>query len=344
MQWLSIAVVSLVLAGCMSTDTMTGTTADANAPFDGEHAMAYVRGLALKADGSPRYRMPGSPGQAEGAAYLWSQLAVAGWSRHWQNFTGQDYLALDRSMVASYGPGSAYCPAADEAALPSWRFSNLYAVRKGTTAGGPLLMLGAHWDSQMHSDADSNATRRGWPDPGANDGASGVGVLLELMRHLSAGPALPYDVGVLLIDGEDGFYDCYPIAGSLYFTQHPPAAVSRFILLDMVGDPDARFAKETFSTQSDPAMMEVLWRHGRAAGGVDLFTNVTTTIEDDHVAFIHAGIPSVDLIDAGRPTTFPPQWDTSGDTVDKLSSETLGVVGEALTRTLRDPALAPPWT
>jgi len=74
-----------------------------------------------------------------------------------------------------------------------------------------------------------------------------------------------------------------------------------------------------------------------------LFSQAEATIDDDHVAFIQAGIPSVDLIDAGRPGIFPPQWDTTGDTVDKLSSRTLGVVGQAILDTLGDPQLSGPW-
>lgn len=351
MNWGPGLAAAMLLAGCLGgtggppSSRSSTTSLSAGVPFDGVAALEFVKGLALQSDGSPRLRMPGTPGQNEGAAYLWSQMDVPDWSRHWQNFTGRDYLALDRSQVAGYGPGSRFCPAADEQVLPSWPFHNLYAIHPGLAQGGPLLLIGAHWDSQMHSQQDANVTRQGWPDPGANDGASGVGLLLQLMRHVSAAPPLPFDVGVFLIDGEDGFFDCYPIAGALYFTQHPPVAVGRFILLDMVGDPVARFAHESRSASSDPALLNLVWSHGRAAGGADLFTNNSVSIDDDHLAFIQAGIPSIDLIDADsqRPNLFPLQWDTSGDTVDRLSPRTLGIVGQAILDALRYPAMAPPW-
>jgi len=259
------AILLLVLAGCLgsppsstSSSSATTTPPPPHVVFDGAAALDFVKGFALHADGSPRYRMPGTAGQAEGAAYLWANTDVPGWARTWQNFTGADYLALNRSSVADYGPGSPYCPQADLAALPSWPFHNLLAVRSSGRTGAPLLLLGAHWDSQMHSDAERNATRKSWPDPGANDGASGVGVLLQLMHQLNA--TLPFDVGILFIDGEDGFFDCYPIAGALQFVQHPPVAVRRFILLDMVGDPAARFARERNSMASDPDLMDALWQ------------------------------------------------------------------------------------
>jgi Zn-dependent M28 family amino/carboxypeptidase len=302
-----------------------------------------VKDVALKADGSPRFRIPGTAGQAEGAAALWKASAVPGWQRTWQNFTGEEYLRLNRSVVRGYtpGPGST-CTTEAEANVPSLRFANLLAVRPAANANAPLLLVGAHWDSQMHSDYDVPANRSK-PDPGANDGASGVGVLLEMMRGVNRLGPLPFAVGILFVDGEDGFYDCYADAGSLYFAQHLPHPVAAFVLLDMVGDPGALYPKESYSHRSAPGLQELLWRHGQSTPyGAAHFTNGTTTIEDDHLAFIQAGIPSVDLIDAGRTDTrygFPPQWDTAYDTVDRLDARMLALVGKTLLDALQDPAL-----
>ncbi len=338
----AVAVLALLvlLAGCFGP----ARPADA-VPFDGAAALGWVKAVALRDDGSPRFRIPSTEGQREGAAVLWGATAVSGWTRSWQNFTGTDYLALDRSVVRGYTPGPEvvrrYCSEAAEAKVPGLAFANLLVVRAGTHAGAPLVLLGAHWDSQMHSDNDPDPSKRGLPDPGANDGASGVGVLLQLMRHLDAMAPLPFSVGILFIDGEDGFYDCYPDAGSLYFAQHPLVAASSFVLLDMVGDPGALYPKESYSRSSAPALQDLLWSHGQALpGGAAHFVNTTTTIEDDHLAFIQAKVPSVDVIDAGRLTTFPPQWDTTFDTVDRLDATMLGLVGETLARTLADPAFS----
>jgi hypothetical protein len=332
---LAVLMLLLPLAGCMQ--------GAAPAPFDGDAALAFVRGLATQADGSPRYRMPGTPGQAEGASYLWNAMDVPGWSRNWQNFTGADYLALDRSQVARYNETSRWCPKQDLQALPSWPFHNLYAVRESRNSSAPLLLIGAHWDSQMHSDNDPNFTRRSWPDPGANDGASGVGVLLQLMRNLK-GSDLPFSVGVFLTDGEDGFFDCYPIAGALYFVTHLPRPVSAFVLLDMVGDSQALFARETKSVRNAPALVDLVWRHGREVAPSH-FLGSQAEIDDDHMAFQNAGIRAIDVIDAGHPTgppsygPFPTQWDTSFDTVDRLDANVLGAVGQVLLDSLHDAAL-----
>jgi hypothetical protein len=333
------------LAGCLGGSGPSSSTASPQPPpaFDGAAALAFVKAVALQADGAPRYRIPATQGQAEGAAALWAASALPGWERSWQNFTGDDYLALDRSVVRGYTPGPGvdrgYCTEQAEAKVPSLRFSNLLAVRPAATPGAPLLLLGAHWDSQMHSDNDVPANRSK-PDPGANDGASGVGVLLQLMRSVDALGPLPVSVGLLFVDGEDGFYDCYPDAGSLYFAQRLPRPVAAFVLLDMVGDPGALYPRESYSRQSAPALQDLLWRHGQAtAYGRAHFTNGTATIDDDHLAFIHAGIRSVDLIDAGRPTIFPPQWDTAFDTVDRLDPAMLALVGGTLVAALRDPGL-----
>jgi Zn-dependent M28 family amino/carboxypeptidase len=190
----------------------------------------------------------------------------------------------------------------------------------------------------MNSNYDPDADKRHLPDPGANDGASGVGLLVQLMRQVPND--LPVSVGILLVDGEDGFYSCYPDAGSLYFAQHPLSPVGCFVLLDMVGDPGAIYPRETNSAASAPGLLDLVWGHGQSTPyGREHFVNRSADISDDHLAFIQAGVPSIDIVDAGRPSTFPPQWDTTFDTVDKLDARMLGLVGDTLLATLRDPAL-----
>lgn len=343
----AVLVVPLLLAGC-------GTPKDEAPPVtsvDGDAALEFVKAFALRDDGAPRFRIPGTQGQAEGAAYLWQATGLAGWERTWQNLTGADYVALDRSAVQSYTqPNAANDPAgggpprgctpAESAAVPTLPFHNLVAVRRAAANDAPMLLLGAHWDSQMHSDFDPDPAKRDDPDPGANDGASGVGLLLQMMRELDAqAPDLPFSVGMFFIDGEDGFFDCYPLAGSLYFAQNQPFPVAAFVLLDMVGDPGALYPKEGYSRNSAPELQELLWRHGQARAP-EHFINKTVSIQDDHVALIQAGIPSVDIIDAGRRGTFPPQWDTTMDTVDKLDAAMLGLVGDVLLAAMLDDEMA----
>lgn len=342
-----LVVAALLAAGCGGPSSKEPGALQA---VDGEGALGYVKAFSLRDDATPRYRIPGTEGQREGADFLWRASEVPGWERTWQNFTGVDYQALDRRTVSSYTVPSAGndpagggqprgCTQAESDTVPTLTFSNLLVVRRAEDPAAPLVLIGAHWDSQMHSDFDPDPAKRDSPDPGANDGASGVGLLLQLMRELDEQrPDLPVSVGLFFIDGEDGFFDCYPLAGSLYFAQNQPFDVSAFILLDMVGDPGALFPREGYSRNSAPELLDLLWSHGQAIAP-EHFVDTRTSIQDDHVALIAAGIPSVDIIDAGRPTTFPPQWDTTGDTVEKLDPVTLGKVGDVLLATLDDPAL-----
>jgi Zn-dependent M28 family amino/carboxypeptidase len=342
----AVLVLAVLLAGCGSggpggpSSTSSSSGDGEPAAFDGDAALDFVKGFALGPDGAPRYRIPGTVGQQQGAAYLWQETAVAGWQRTWQNLTGEDYAKLDRSAVASYTSVGGSCTQADHDRVPTLPFHNLLAVRS-SGANSPLLLIGAHWDSQMHSDYDPDPAKRDLPDPGANDGASGVGLLLQMMRELDASlPQLPFSVGVLFIDGEDGFFDCYPLVGSLAFAQDPPVDVGAFILLDMVGDPGAKYPRESYSHDSAPGLVDLVWRHGQALDGGVHFINRTVRIQDDHVAFAREGIPSIDVIDAGRVGTFPPQWDTTGDTVDKLDPAMLALVGDTLLASMADPEMA----
>lgn len=325
-----LLVSSLGLSGC----------GEATVPsFDGAAALAFVEGLALRDDGTPRFRMPGSPGQAEGAQYLAEASKLPGWTATWSNFTGAEYLQLERSIVAAY-ESSTYCSSEDRAARSAWPFHNLVVTKPGPPAS-PVVMLGAHWDSQMDSNYDPDPAKRGDPDPGANDGASGVGVLLQMMRHLDEGPKLPFTVQMFFIDGEDGFYNCYALAGSLHYAQRSASLPDLFLLLDMVGDPDARFIRESSSVGVARGVVDLIWSKAHALGGNEHFTDTQTSIQDDHLPFIRKGVPSVDIIDAGRSgsSVFPPQWDTTHDTVDKLDPDMLALVGDVLLQTLHSDEL-----
>jgi len=347
----------LLLAGCLSGSqgsppTASGSTTSSptswtppHVDFDGQKAHDAVAGLVLHADGTPRLRIPGTASHDEAGLWLHDQLAQPGWQVHWQNFTAADYRALPKSSAIEPYTRAPWCTPEDDRALTNMTFQNLYAVLPGTGAVHKTVLLAAHWDSQPASNNDPDPQKRRLPDPAADDGGSGVGLLVELVRELSAAPRLPFDVGVFLTDGEDGFYACYPVAGTLVFT-HANATkglADRFLLLDMVGDLDARFPREAHSIQSDPALVDVVWRHGVALAGPDRFNATTLEIEDDHVPFIDAGVPSIDVIDAARPTTFPPYWDTTDDTMVHVSPVMLGLVGQTLLDSLRDPAFVAQW-
>lgn len=268
-------------------------------------------------------RVPGHVGHLEAAALLLDMMDAPGWTTSMQSFNGSTYQGHPPGGAA---PWVTRCGADDAAEVPDLMFHNLIAT---TGPADPILWLAAHWD------AKEDASDGGYV-PSANDGASGVGVLLHLMRNM---PTLPFGVGIVFLDGEDGFEDCHPLAGSVHFANTmEPGLVDALILLDMVGDSDAQFIREQGSVSVAPELVDLVWEHGNRYAP-NAFTDISRAITDDHTPFVERGIPAVDIIDAGRATTFPPYWHTSQDTMDKISPVMLDAVEKTLRATLLDERL-----
>lgn len=337
------AVLALTLAGCGKP------VEKAPEGFDGDAAQAFVQGLVQDAAGAPRYRVPGTPGHADGAAWLWGAMQVPGWTAHWQNFTGADYALAEKGQVASYYENAGSCSADEKARLGTLTFHNLWAVHD-VPGSDQLVLLGAHWESKRFANQDADPAKQDDPVLGANDGASGVGLLLQLMREADDAD-LPFDVGVAFFDGEDGFDDCHPLAGSIHFVSRlGPGDVDRFLLLDMVGDPAARFIRESASEACDPALASLVRTHALAGPLAENFPDRRKSVADDHVPFIEAGIPAVDVIDFGRTGDrsqslfgFPPYWHTTHDTMENIDAGMLGRMGDLVLAVLQDPAFVAEW-
>lgn len=210
---------------------------------------------------------------------------------------------------------------------------------------GNRLLLLAHWDCRPWADEDPDPEKRAQPVPGANDGASGIGVLLEIARQLSLQQS-DAAVDMLLVDAEDwGSHtddDSWAL-GTRYFAENPPVAGYRpagAILLDMVGSPDARFGYEYYSAQSNPALLQKVWNAAFRLGHDNYFhTGFGGAITDDHIELIKKGIPSIDIIDyrtEGATEGFDPVWHTTRDTMDNISPATLRAVGETLMMVLEN--------
>lgn len=301
--------------------------------FDGTSALAWADAI-VNTSGGLRPRTPTHVCHDTTVAWLEQALSHPGWTVRRQAFKGSDYLALDPGSASSFKHA---CSPADRAEVPNMHLANLYALRPGTA--DRTLLIGAHWDAKEDA-------KGGGVVPAANDGASGMAVLLELQRVLEATKTtLPFHLVVAFFDAEDGFNDCHPLAGSLYFAKHLPFPVDRMILLDMVGDEQARFPREMASVQSDPALVDLIWSKAASHGLGDNFTSRRTEIVDDHRPFIEVGVHAVDIIDNARdtPTRFPPYWHTTDDTVDKLSAKMLGAMGELLLDVLQDPSFTAEW-
>ncbi len=207
------------------------------------------------------------------------------------------------------------------------------------TQSSDRILLCAHWDTRPRSDEDSLNTQK--PILGADDGGSGVGVLLELARIMSR--ELPeIGVDIVLFDGEDygkkGSLEKY-FLGSRYWANNPPVQNYRprfGILLDMVGGVNAQFPKEKYSLQYAPALVNEIWSIAEEKKYGHYFLDQPgSAISDDHVVINRIlNIPTINII-RHRPdteeVTFAPYWHTQNDDMDIISRETLQAVGDVVT-------------
>jgi Zn-dependent M28 family amino/carboxypeptidase len=194
-----------------------------------------------------------------------------------------------------------------------------------------ILFL-THWDTRPRSDNAADPALRAVPVPGANDGASGTAVLLELARLL-AGAAPPMGVDLLFVDGEDyGPSNEDMFLGSRRYANRVDERTRPIyaILLDMVGDADASFPAEVYSAELAPIVLRRVLQTTERLGYQAAFPPTGgQRIYDDHVPLNQAGIPTVDIIDFsyGPGNTW---WHTPDDTPERLSAATLGMVGEVV--------------
>ena len=213
------------------------------------------------------------------------------------------------------------------------------------------IVLCAHWDSRPYADHDPDAANSRKPIDGANDGASGVGVLLECARLFKL-QELPANLGVdiVLFDLEDygphteeteQYYDesvNYWALGSQYWSKHPHVYGYKAyfgILLDMVGGSNPNFPKEYFSQGYAAWVSNKVWRKAFDLGYRPFFSNeLGAVVSDDHVPMNQlAGIPTIDIIDLNPNSSnecFPEVWHTLNDNLEHIDKTTLGMVGDVL--------------
>lgn len=204
----------------------------------------------------------------------------------------------------------------------------------------PRILLSAHWDTRPYADMDPIPENRSKPILGANDGASGTAVLLELARIFALDPP-PIGIDIVLFDGED-IGKASDLAnfciGSKYFALFPPTPLPSFAInLDMVADAKARFYQEEYSLQSAPEIVAQLWNIGREIAPEHFIFQKAPPVYDDHYSLIQAGIPAVNIIDQdliGHQDPDPKRqyWHTLEDTIDKVHKETLRKVGKVIIR------------
>jgi peptidase M28-like protein len=264
--------------------------------FDGEAALGYA-----KAQMEFGVRIPGTEGHARMALWLDSLLRARADTvivQAWDHVTARgDTLPL-RNVLARFSP-----------ATPE-----------------RLLFL-AHWDTRPVADGPGSRDTTA-PVPGANDGASGVAVLLgvaDALQKLRPGVG----VDLLFVDGEDYgvFQDSADVLiGSRYYAAHQPPGPRPLyaVLFDMVGDADLQIFQEGYSLLGAPEVVQLVWEAARDAGHGSVFQGSPRhTLTDDHMSLQRAGIRAIDVVDFDYP-----YWHTPDDTIDKVSARSLQVVGE----------------
>jgi glutaminyl-peptide cyclotransferase len=193
-------------------------------------------------------------------------------------------------------------------------------AKKGS--GTPWVLIASHYDSRSYADNDPNPQNRKLPVMGANDGASSVAILLELARVLQNN--LDKQIWLVFFDAEDNGnalgtgWDL----GSEYFVSQLNGKPDSVVILDMIGDKDLNIYKER---NSNPDINNEIWSVASGLGYSQFIPSYKYDLIDDHTPFIQAGIRAVDVIDFDYP-----YWHTVNDTLDKVSSESLKVVGETI--------------
>lgn len=283
--------VLVLLIGC-GIEEVTPVPASTEHPsegtvFNGERA---YRDVLAQVEFGPR--VPGSQAHRAVGEWIIRELEAAGWESHVQAF--------------EYG---------------GYDLKNIIAWPRGTQGGTAPLILGAHYDSRFLADKDESAPNE--PVPGANDGASGVAVLLELARVLDA-DSIEQPVWIVFFDAEDnGRIQGWDwILGSRYFVDQLEIIPTAAVIVDMVGDKDLQLY---FEKSSDQELRKSIWDVAAELGFEQFKAEEKYSILDDHTPFLQAGIPAVDIIDFDYP-----YHHTTQDLPDKVSAESLAVVGKTL--------------
>ncbi|MBA3387356.1 MAG: M28 family peptidase [Chthoniobacterales bacterium] len=296
---LLVLVTCALIAACHDNDREASSGAKIWEEFSGENAWRHVQALV---DFGPR--PPASPAIKQSRAYITQQLESFGWRVTRQAFTND----TPHGSIA---------------------FVNLLATFAAAKSA-PVFLLCSHYDTKTF-----DAVRF----VGANDGGSSSGVLLELARVLASQPELAAKVQLVFFDGEEAyvsFTETDGLYGSRYFAKQLSVGgkAKQFrggIVFDMVGDKSLRL---TLPTDSPAEMTRGIFAAAEALNVREHFSYGNGTITDDHTPLNAAGIATIDLIDFD----YPP-WHTPADTMDKLSAESLGIVGSVATRYLAETAL-----
>lgn len=311
---------TLALTACGSrkgADTDRDTDSAAAVPVavaDADSAMSYV---ARQVAFGPR--TPGSEAHRECRSWLAGKLTSLG---------VENVTVDEAAMTTTDGVGRTV-------------YNIFGSINPGATR---RVLLLAHYDTRPQADEDPDPANRSTPLDGANDGASGVAVLLDVARALRANPVDSIGVDILLTDLEDSGTDGDDTSwclGTQKWVENMPYTDRNLpaygILLDMVGGHDATFPREMISDQYARTVNDKVWAVAAASGLSARFPNRRGgAVIDDHLYINRAGIPCIDIIESANPATgtFNPTWHTLGDNLGAIDPATLAAVGQVVLNTL----------
>lgn len=280
-------------------------------PFDSHRAFGY-----LEAQVAFGPRVPGSLAWQRAQAYYHEHFSKQGLSVDFQATNFFDpYSKTDKPLV------------------------NVIARAKGSDASLPPLLFVAHYDSRPRTDRHSDPTRRSDSLPGANDGASGVAVLMELANMFAQTPPA-CDIVLLLTDGEDwgeeGDHQYY-LLGAQYFAQQGIHGKYRFgIVIDLIGDKDLQVFREGYSQQYNEPLNDMVWETAKRLNLPGFQDMVRHTVIDDHLPINAGGVPAIVLIDFDYE-----YWHTEKDLPENCSPESLAQIGRLLAEIAYNKSLWP---
>ncbi|MGH7445344.1 MAG: M28 family peptidase [Longimicrobiales bacterium] len=304
MKILRLILTASLIGACANGNEGSGQVASEAPAFNADSAHALLR---RQVEFGPR--VPGTPGHAAQLQWMTDYLRERA-DTVWVQSFDQD---IDGDTI---------------------RLHNVFA--RFSIANPDRILLAAHWDTRPTSDQDENEAQRDMPIDGANDGASGVAVLLQLADMFAQQPP-PVGVDILLTDGED--YSTEPgdygnmYLGADYFARNKPDDYKPLygILVDLVGDQNPQFEMEGYSLEYAPEVVERVWRVADSLGYGNVFVRRTGgSITDDHVPLNARGnIRTIDIIDMdyGPGNAY---WHTQDDIVENTSPRGLGAVGDVL--------------
>jgi len=218
-----------------------------------------------------------------------------------------------------------------ESALEKKTHNGTNIIARFNPSNATQVLIGAHWDTRPFADRDENRKNLKTPILGANDGASGVAILLELARILNRNKS-SIGINLVFFDAEDSGVseenESY-CKGSIFFSKNLPISnIKEAIILDMVGDKQLSLPIERNSLNFHSVLVRQLWDRAKKLNLKAFKGVVGPSIYDDHVPlYQYAGIPSVDIIDFRYPNSFENYWHTVDDTPKNCSPESLGQVG-----------------